>query len=156
MHSKHLPVIVAQEFPELPENGSGKKQEISGMFKKYISILSFMAVCLLPVQASSGDLGNVANALENLADMSRSFDDANEAMKDAIKGNPGRYYRDYDRHYYYDDDDDDYYEERRKHAKRAWKARKKREKAWRKWHVDHYRGPRHRPGFPPPPGPHFW
>lgn len=131
------------------------------MLKKYISILSFMAVCLLPFQARSGDLGNVANALENLADMSRSFDDANEAMKDAIRGNPGRYYRNYDRHYYYDDDDDDYYEERRKHAKRAWKARKAREKAWRKeagkWH--HYRGPHHGPGFPPPPpppGPRFW
>lgn len=143
------------------------------MFFKYIPAFIFM-LCLLPSQANAGDLEAVTNALENLADMSRSADDAHEAMRNAINGNPSRYYRDYDRRYYYDDDypRDRYYDHRawkaeKEHAKamrkQAKKWRKHQEKVWRdhhehEWHKHHprpYYGEHQRPG-PPPFARHFW
>lgn len=143
------------------------------MFARYIIPAILLAFWLAPAQARAGDLEGLTNTLENLADMSRSADDAHEAMRNAVRGAPSRYYRDYDRDY----DDDDYYRDRY-YRHKAWKAereqekymrkqakkwRKHREKEWRKYH-DHdwrryhgsYHGPRRHPGPPPPFPPHFW
>lgn len=106
-------------------------------------------ISLLPAPVRSGDLDGAARALENLADMARSADNANEAFKNAISGNPSRYdrrYREDFRHYYDDDDYEDYVKERRHfHRKMAKERRhferkmaKEREKAWRK-HVRKWR-----------------
>lgn len=97
--------------------------------KKYIPIL-VLAFLLIPCAANGGSLENMTNALENLADMSRSADRANEALHDALNGRPSRYY-------YRDYDDDDDWRPRRHHHKR------KRHHG-HKWHK-HW----------PPPG-HMW
>lgn len=84
----------------------------------YIPLLA-LAFLIMPCNANAGDLEHLTNTLENLADMSRSADDAHEAMRNAFSGRPGRYY------YYRDDDDDDWeerkhYRERRHHHDKGW------------------------------------
>lgn len=121
------------------------------MFRLTICAIA-LCVFLLPQPAKSGDLDGAARALENLADMARSADNANEAFKDALRGNPSRYDRQryYDRRYREDfrhyDDYEDYAWERRHLRRKMIKERlryerkmaKERAKAWRK-HVRKWR-----------------
>lgn len=127
------------------------------MLARYIHAI-ILACCLIPVQAGAGDLEGLTNAFENLADMSRSADDANEALRNVIRGEPSRYYRDYDRRYYYDDyhPDRHYHRHDWKEEKERAKAIRKAEKKWRKhheheWRKHHrpYHGKFRHPGPPP-------
>lgn len=142
------------------------------MLARYIIPAILVAFWLVPAQARGGDLDGLTNTLENLADMSRSADEAGEAMRNAVQGRPSRYYLDYGRDY-----DDGYYR-RHYHDYKAWKAdkerakhmrkearmwskhrekewRKQQEREWRRYHGS-YHGPRRHPGPPPPFQPHFW
>lgn len=116
------------------------------MHKIYIAAMA-LAFFLMPVPANAGDLDGAASALENLADMARSADNAQDALRDAMNGVPSHYARHYyDRPYHYRHyyDEDDYYEHERRRAHYRHKMGKKRYKEWFKHHR-HWDKPRHRP-----------
>lgn len=57
-------------------------------------------ILAFPCAAKSGDLDNLSDALDNLSDMARAADRAQEAMKDAAEGREiyrDRYYRNSDK-----------------------------------------------------------
>lgn len=107
------------------------------MRKLHITAAIILALFLCPASLHAGDLGGAANALEHLADMARSADNAQEALRDAMNGAPSRYgrhcydgpcrYRDY-----HDTDNCCKYERRRAHY--YHKLEKRRYKEWRKHH----------------------
>lgn len=70
----------------------------------------FLAFFLFPMPAFAGDLAGAVNALENLADVARAADDAQDSFRDAVRANPSRHRRHYI--YYRDDCDDDCYYQR--------------------------------------------
>lgn len=119
-----------------------------------------LAMLLSPGKGRSADLGAVSDALENLADMSRAADRANEAFKDAVEGN-GNYRRHYGKDWY--EHERRMEKEREKYMSRVSGVNKKKIRklrrqglSWgeisRRYDVEPPR--RHRYG-PPPPGYHY-
>lgn len=95
-------------------------------------IVILLHSCLLAAPVMGGDLEAITRALENMADASRSADEANDAIRDLMRDRGAYHYRDYhDRYYRHYHDDDDYLYSRKARRERA-KALRKAEKEWRK------------------------